>query len=62
MCFLYLLHELTEGGSHRSNFAVDAELERNLQPETPVAQRCKTLRELGDAVKANKLEDVNCDH
>lgn len=38
---------------------MDAELERNLQPETPVAQRCKTLRELGDAVKANKLEDVN---
>lgn len=35
------------------------ELERELQPETPVAQRCKALKDLGDDVKNNRLEDAS---
>lgn len=42
----------------RTDFALVPELERELQPETPVAQRCKALKDLGDDVKNNRLEDA----
>ncbi|XP_055383497.1 tuberin [Condylostylus longicornis] len=34
------------------------ELERELRPENPVAQRCKTLKDLGEMVLTTKLEDA----
>lgn len=42
----------------RTDFVLTVELERELRPETPVAQRCKALKELGDAVLNNRLEVV----
>lgn len=30
-----------------------------MQPETPVAQRCKALKDLGEYVKNNRLEDAS---
>lgn len=35
------------------------ELEKELRPEIPVAQRCKTLKDLGDLVLTTKLEDAS---
>lgn len=34
-------------------------MERELRPETPIAQRCKALKDLGEAVSTNRLEDVS---
>lgn len=42
----------------RTDFALVPELERELQPETPVAQRCAALRNLGEDVRNNRLEDA----
>ena len=41
----------------RNDFCITAEIERELRPETPVAQRCKTLRDLGDDVLNKRLEE-----
>ncbi|XP_055707088.1 tuberin isoform X2 [Phlebotomus papatasi] len=40
-------------------FLLTPEIERELRPETPVNQRCKILRELGDDLKKCRLEDCS---
>ncbi|XP_063696439.1 tuberin [Culicoides brevitarsis] len=47
-----------QGGTRdRHEFCLTPELEKELRPETPVAQRCKTLKELGDVVASNTLKE-----
>ncbi|XP_065085709.1 tuberin isoform X2 [Ochlerotatus camptorhynchus] len=48
----------TSGASHRDRnyFPISAELERELQPETPVGQRCKALKDFSDNVLKYRLE------
>lgn len=41
----------------QSDFSLN-DIESQLQPETPVAQRCKALREISDIVRRTPLEDV----
>lgn len=55
------LRRLPNAGTirERTDFALVPELERELQPETPVAQRCKALRDLGEDVRNNRLEDAD---
>lgn len=43
--------------SDRNNFALSAEIERDLAADAIPAQRCRALRELSDSVKCNRLED-----
>lgn len=40
----------------RNYFLISAELERELQPETPVGQRCKALKDFSDNVLKYRLE------
>lgn len=35
------------------------ELEKELLPDTPISQRCKTLKDLGDLVLTTRLEEVS---
>ncbi|XP_039446332.1 tuberin isoform X2 [Culex pipiens pallens] len=48
----------TSGATHRDRnyFPISAELERELQPETPVGQRCKALKDLSEDVIKYRLE------
>ncbi|XP_059607432.1 tuberin [Phlebotomus argentipes] len=45
------------GLQQQSDFSLTPEIERELRPETPVNQRCKILRELGEDLKKCRLED-----
>lgn len=58
--FIYVqTFSIKSGGlRERTDYALKPELEREIQPETPVAQRCKALKELGDVVRNDRLEDV----
>lgn len=46
------------GIRERADFPLTVELEREIKQETPIAQRCKALKELGDNVLTNRLEDT----
>ncbi|XP_058838559.1 tuberin isoform X2 [Topomyia yanbarensis] len=48
----------TSGTTHRDRncFPISSELERELQPETPVGQRCKALKDFSDNVIKYRLE------
>lgn len=46
-------------GKERVDFTFTPELERELRPETPVAHRCKALKELGDSMFLNRWEDAS---
>uniref|UniRef100_A0A1Q3F6E4 Putative tuberin n=1 Tax=Culex tarsalis TaxID=7177 RepID=A0A1Q3F6E4_CULTA len=48
----------TSGATHRDRnyFPISAELERELQPETPVGQRCKALKDFSEDVIKYRLE------
>lgn len=48
----------TSGATHRDRnyFPISAELERELQPETPVGQRCKALKDFSEDVIKFRLE------
>lgn len=39
-------------------FTLTKEIERDLRPETPIAQRIRTLRELENVVLTRNLEEV----
>ncbi|GAB0090874.1 Tuberin [Sergentomyia squamirostris] len=45
------------GLQQQTDFCLTPEIERDLRPETPVNQRCKILRELGDHLCKRRLED-----
>ncbi|XP_058457517.1 tuberin isoform X2 [Malaya genurostris] len=49
----------TSGTTHRDRnyFPISSELERELQPETPVGQRCKALKDFSDNVIKYRLEE-----
>lgn len=59
-CFIRFVFLATIAGSTRERTDTNLlrELEVVLQPQLPVAQRCRTLRELCDSEKLNRLEDV----
>lgn len=45
----------------KSEFILKTEIEKEIGPETPVAQRIKTIKELSEIVVANRLEEVILD-
>ncbi|XP_055692341.1 tuberin isoform X2 [Lutzomyia longipalpis] len=49
----------TPGGGLQQpvDFTLTPEIERELRPETPVNQRCKILRELGEDLRKGKVEE-----
>ncbi|XP_053685229.1 tuberin isoform X2 [Sabethes cyaneus] len=49
----------SSGASHRDRnfFPISPELERELQPETPVGQRCKALKDFSENVLKYRLEE-----
>lgn len=60
MASVYIFFIFFAGGiRERTDFALIPELERELQSETPAVQRCKALRELGEDVKNNRLDDAS---
>lgn len=61
-----LTPELEKEVSNEIRFLLDLSMKISvfflfqLRPETPVAQRCKTLKDLGDIVANNALKEVCC--
>lgn len=55
---MLILLFFTAGIKEIINLPLTIELENSIKPETPVSQRIKSLKELGDNVLINQLEDV----
>ena len=43
----------------RVDFAITPELEKELSCDTPIPQRLRAIRELGENLHGNRLEDVS---